>query len=59
MTKPKSYKQLRAELNELMAWFESGDVDVEQALDKFAEAEKILKALEAFLQETELKIKRL
>jgi len=59
MSTQKSYKQLRAELDEIMIWFESDDIDVEQALEKFAQAEKIIAELEKFLSDTELKIKKL
>lgn len=34
------------ELNQLMEWFEREDVDVEQALKKFEEADKLAQAIE-------------
>lgn len=34
------------ELNTLMEWFEQEDIDVEQALKKFEEADKLAQAIE-------------
>lgn len=34
------------ELNQLIEWFEREDVDVEQALKKFEEADKLAQAIE-------------
>lgn len=35
-----------AKLNELLAWFDGDDFSLEQALDKFAEAEKLAEEIE-------------
>lgn len=35
-----------AKLNELVAWFNSDDFELEQALDKFTEAEKLAQEIE-------------
>ena len=35
-----------AKLNELVAWFDSDDFELEQALDKFTEAEKLAGEIE-------------
>jgi exodeoxyribonuclease VII small subunit len=35
-----------AKLNELLAWFDSEEFSLEQALDKFAEAEKLAEDIE-------------
>lgn len=42
----KTVQQQIDELNELMEWFEQEDVDVEQALKKFEEADKLAKDIE-------------
>ena len=34
------------QLNQLVAWFESDDFTIEEALDKFAEAEKLAKTID-------------
>ena len=55
----KTYKELRTELDELMSWFDGEDIDVEQALAKYEQAEQIIKQLETYLKDTELKITKL
>ena len=55
----KSYRQLRAELDDLMAWFDQDDIDVEQALSKYEDAKKIIAELEVYLKNTELKISKI
>lgn len=54
-----NYSKKRAELDELLMWFESDNVDIEQALEKFARAEKLINELEAYLNNTQAKIKLL
>lgn len=51
-----NYVKARAELDELMAWFESGDVSVDEAIEKYKQAEKILVELEGYLADTQAKI---
>ena len=46
MTQSKSIQEKTAELNELVAWFDSDDFALEQALDKFKAAEKLAKDIE-------------
>lgn len=46
MTQSKSIQQKTAELTELVAWFDSDDFVLEQALDKFEEAEKLAQDIE-------------
>lgn len=59
MTSKKSYIELKAQLDELLAWFESGEVDVELALAKYAEAEAVLKQIEVLLKSAELQVRKL
>lgn len=53
MSKPskKTIGEKRAELSELLSWFESGEFAVEQAPEKFAEAEELAAEIEADLME--------
>lgn len=52
MSKPsKSIAEKRAELRELLAWFESDDFTVEDATEKFQQAEKIAQEIETELME--------
>jgi len=41
MTKSSSIKEKLAQLDELVAWFENDDIEIEQALKKFEFAEKL------------------
>ena len=63
MTKKKSeaktYRQLKQELDELTAWFEQDDFEIEQATAKFKEATAIIAELEAKLTETEHDIQQI
>lgn len=47
----KSIAEMRTELAELLAWFESDEFEVEQAIDKFKEAEKLAASIEKELLE--------
>lgn len=51
-----SYRDLRTKLDELMEWFEGDDLDVDEAMTKHSEAEKVIADLEAYLKNTEQKI---
>ena len=53
-----TYRDLRKKLDEIMAWFEREDLDVDEALSKHAEAEKVIVELENYLSDTEQKIKK-
>jgi exodeoxyribonuclease VII small subunit len=46
MAQNKSIQQKTTELTELVAWFDSDDFVLEQALDKFKEAEKLAQEIE-------------
>lgn len=57
--KKKTYQQLKTELDEVLEWFDSGDIDIEEAVEKYEKANKLLKELEKLLSEAELSIKKL
>lgn len=44
-----SIAQKTIQLNELVSWFDSDEFELEQAIDKFAEAEKLAAEIEADL----------
>lgn len=54
----KTYQELKAELHELLQWFEQDDLDIDQAMQKHADAEKLIAQLKEYLDETEQKIKK-
>lgn len=45
-----SVSEKTAKLNELVAWFDSDDFELEKALEKFKEAEKLAEEIEQDLQ---------
>lgn len=55
----KSYRQLSQELDELLAWFESGEVDVDEALAKYEQALNMLARMEKHLKTAENKVKKI
>jgi len=54
-----TYRELRTNLDQLMEWFEGGDLDVDEAIKKHAEAEKVIRQLEEYLADTEQTIKKI
>jgi exodeoxyribonuclease VII small subunit len=58
MAEAKSYKQLSQELADIIAWFESEDIDLDAAITKYEKAVTIIEKMEKFLNEAENKIKK-
>lgn len=55
-TESKSLNELIAKLDELTAWFEKEDFEIEQAVAKFEEAAKIADEIKVKLEKLENKI---
>ena len=56
-TQPKkSYVTLRAELDNMLEWFESDDLDVDEAIVNYEKAIKLAKELEDYLTKAENKL---
>lgn len=51
------YSIKKAQLIELLDWFDSGEADLDKALTNYQKAEVLIKQLEAYLKETEQKLK--
>lgn len=51
--------QLMAQLDEIVAWFNAGDVDIEQAAKKFDEGVKLAEQIKQRLAETENKVNQI
>jgi exodeoxyribonuclease VII small subunit len=47
------------QLEQIMAWFESGDIDIDEAVKKYEEATKLLEQMENYLKTAENKIKKI
>jgi exodeoxyribonuclease VII small subunit len=54
----KDYKQMADELAELMEWFESGNVDIDEAMNKYEQAMKLIEQMEQYLKTAENKIRK-
>ncbi len=51
--------QLMAQLDKIVAWFNAGDVDIEQAAKKFDEGVKLAEQIKQRLAETENKVNQI
>jgi len=58
-TSKKSYRELNEELAEIMAWFESEEVDLDQAVAKYEQATKLLAEMQTYLKSAENKVKKI
>lgn len=59
MTKQLTTTQLQAELDELLLWFESDKVDLDEAVKKYERGTLLVKELEARLKTAENTIKKI
>lgn len=57
--KQKSYQQLKTELESSLSWFESDNIDIDEAINKYKSSIEIVKELETYLKEAENTIKKL
>lgn len=55
----RTYRQIKAELDEVLLWFESDDIDIDEAIKKYEVAMKLTKELEEYLKDAENSIKKL
>jgi len=56
--KAKTYAQLAGELQAIIDWFESDDVDLDEAVQKYQAANKLVEELEKYLKTAENHIKK-
>lgn len=56
MVKQFDYQKARAELDELLAWFESDKVSIDEAISKYERAEALITEIEKYLNDTKAKI---
>ena len=59
MSNKKSLKQLMAEFDEIVTWFDGDDIDIEQAIEKFKQGSKLADQIKSELDEAKNKIKTL
>ncbi len=55
-TKPIDFNHKLQQLNELLAWFESDDLQIELATEKYQQAKQVIDELQAQLNTTEQQI---
>jgi exodeoxyribonuclease VII small subunit len=55
----KTYQQLSNQLAELLGWFESDKVNLDEAIVKYQQALKLLDQMENYLKTAENKIKKI
>jgi exodeoxyribonuclease VII small subunit len=55
----KTYREMSAQLDDILMWFESGDVDLDEAVAKYEEAQKLLDEMEKYLKTAENKIRKI
>lgn len=55
----KTYKQLQAELDDVLEGIQSEELDVEEAIKLYEQGEKLIRELETYLKTAENKIKKL
>lgn len=53
-----SYGRMLAELQEIIDWFESDDVDLDEALKKYQQANGLVDKLENYLKAAENKVRK-
>lgn len=55
----KNYQQLADQLEEILLWFESGQVTLDEAVKKYEQANKLIAEMENYLKTAENKIKKI
>lgn len=59
MTKATNYKQLSAQLDDIMAKLQSEDIDIDEAIKLYEQGSTIVKQLETYLKTAENKVIKL
>lgn len=55
----KDYRQMSDDLAQILAWFEQEEIDIDEAVDKYDAALKLIDDMEKYLKQTENKIKKI
>ena len=56
MKATKTYRELRSELDDLLKWFDGDELDVDEALEKYSQAEALINEIENYLDKVKAKI---
>lgn len=57
--KAKGYKELRAELDRVVAELQQDDIDVDRAMECYEQGQELIKQLEAYLKSAENKVTKI
>jgi exodeoxyribonuclease VII small subunit len=55
----RTYREMSEELDNILIWFESGDVDLDEAVAKYEEAQALLNEMEKYLKTAQNKIRKI
>lgn len=55
----KTYKDLKQELDEVLSWFEGGEVDLDEAVAHYERGMRLVKELELYLKDAENKVTKI
>lgn len=53
------YQKTKAELDDLLAWFQSSEVSIDEAMKKYQRGEEFLKQLEKYLNDSKARVERI
>ena len=59
MTKQPSYQDLQAQLQEVLDWFESPGIDIDQATKQYEKGQELIAKLETYLKKAEIRIEKI
>ena len=57
--KTRSYQEMADELNQLVSWFESDQVNLDEAVAKYEQALELLDQMETYLRSAQNKVKKI
>lgn len=57
--KPQTYQEMSDQLSELVEWFESDSVNLDEAVEKYEQAMELLKRMEDYVSTAENKVKKI
>lgn len=56
MSKEFDYQKTKEQLDQILAWFESGDGGVDESIEKYKKAEELINQLQEYLNNTKAKV---
>ena len=59
MANNETYRELKLKLDEVLAWFDQDDIDIDEALARYKDAEALIAKIERYLEQTQEKIQKL